>query len=133
MSVRVVKAASAVAILLTAACGSAYGPKNDSVVCTTEARAAVSLTVVDSLTGQGTGLTGLFARVVDGTFRDSTTSFFTNPSTGIPGAGLAYERKGTYTVTVRATGYQDWTKTGVNVTADECHVTGVALTARLVK
>jgi hypothetical protein len=133
MNIRVVKAASAVAVLLTAACGSVYSPRNDSVVCTTEARAAVSLTVVDSLTGQGTGLTGLFARVVDGSFRDSTTSFFTNPSTGIPSVGMAYERKGTYTVTVRATGYQEWTRTGVTVSADECHVNGVALVARLVR
>ena len=46
---------------------------------------------------------------------------------------LAYERAGTYTVTVHATGYRDWIKPGVTVTKDVCHVIGVLLTARLVK
>lgn len=115
-----------------AACGSVYDP-GDDLVCTTEARAAINLTVVDSLTGQPAAFTGLFARAVDGTYADSTTNFFTNPGNGTVAAGLAYERKGTYTVTVRAAGYQDWTKTGVNVTAGECHVNGAVLTARLVR
>ncbi len=132
MSTRVVKVALAAAILFSAACGSVNDP-GGGLVCTTEARAAISLTVVDSLTGQPAAFTGLFARAVDGTFVDSTTNFFSNPGGGGVGTGLAYERKGTYTVTVGAAGYQNWVKTGVNVTAGECHVNGVVLTARLVK
>ena len=44
------------------------------------------------------------------------------------GAG---ERAGTYTVTVRKSGFLDWERSNVVVTADECHVRPVALTARL--
>lgn len=131
MITRVVKVASAVAILFSSACGSVNDP-GDGLVCTTEARAAISLTVVDSLTGQPAAFTGLFARAVDGTYVDSA-SFFTSPGSGAVSTGLAYERKGTYTVTVGAAGYQNWVKTGVNVTAGECHVNGVVLTARLVR
>ncbi len=127
-----VRAATVAVVIATSACGSINEP-GDGLICTAEARAAISLTVVDSLTGQPTAFTGLFARAVDGTYTDSTTSFFTNTGNGYVGAGLAYERKGTYTVTVRASGYQDWIKTGVNVTAGECHVNGAVLTARLVK
>ncbi len=132
MSTRVGKVALAVAILISAACGSVNDP-GDELVCTTEARAAISLTVVDSLTGQPAAFTGLFARVADGTYTDSTTHFFTTPGSGAVSTALAYERKGSYTVTVGAAGYQNWVKTGVNVTAGECHVNGVVLTARLVK
>lgn len=131
MNARIVKTASAVAILFSAACSSVNDP-GGGVVCTTEARAAISITVVDSLTGQPTAFTGLFARAVDGTYADSA-SFFTNPGSGAVSTGLAYERKGTYAVTVGAAGYQNWVKTGVNVTAGECHVNGVLLTARLVR
>ncbi|MGH7638748.1 MAG: carboxypeptidase-like regulatory domain-containing protein, partial [Gemmatimonadaceae bacterium] len=35
---------------------------------------------------------------------------------------LAHERPGTYTVTVDKTGYTQWRRAGVHVTADECHV-----------
>ena len=43
----------------------------------------------------------------------------------------AGERAGTYTVTVRRAGFVDWEQRDVVVTADECHVRPVALTARL--
>jgi hypothetical protein len=45
--------------------------------------------------------------------------------------GLAYERAGTYTVTVEQQGYRPWSRSGVRVTKDECHVRGVSITARL--
>ncbi len=45
--------------------------------------------------------------------------------------GLAHERPGTYTVTVDKTGYTQWRRTGVEVTADGCHVRTVELIARL--
>ncbi len=44
---------------------------------------------------------------------------------------LAFERPGTYDVSIQAAGYRPWTKTGVQVGADECHVQTVTLTAAL--
>lgn len=113
------------------ACGKAVNDPG-GLVCTTEARAAISVTMVDSLTGSAAGMTGTWARAVDGAYRDST-GFFTPPGVSGASAGLAYERAGTYAVTVHANGYRDWTKSGVVVTAGECHVNGVQLTARLLK
>lgn len=43
----------------------------------------------------------------------------------------AGERPGTYTVTVSKPGFRDWQRAGIVVTADECHVHPVELSARL--
>jgi hypothetical protein len=122
----------ALASSLGSACGYLDKPSGP-YFCTTEARAAISLVVVDSLAPNTTGFTGVWARAVDGAYRDSSAMTFVEPGTGTTRLALAYERRGTYTVTVHANGYQDWTRSGIVVTGDECHVTGVLLTARLVK
>lgn len=103
------------------------------MVCTAIAVAGVNLTIVDSLTNAPAAFTGLWARAREGTYVDSTTFMLTNPSTGAVTTALAYERKGTYVVTVKANGYQEWTKSGVTVTSDVCHVIPVQLTAKLVR
>lgn len=131
ISTRMRSSVLAVASLLAVACGRNTSP--DGVICTAEARAAISLIVVDSLAPNTTGFTGVWARAVDGAYRDSSTMTFVEPGTGTTRLALAYERQGTYTVTVHADGYQDWTKAGIVVTGDQCHVTGALLTAKLVK
>ena len=55
----------------------------------------------------------------DGYFKHSLTFF-----------GAA-ERAGTYRITVSKAGYQTWTRTGVQVTADVCHVHPAQAEARL--
>ena len=122
----------AVVAIGVAGCSAPSGGPN-GIVCTTEARAGINLTIVDSLTGSPAAFTGLWARVVDGAYRDSTSFPFTNPQTGAVTMALAYERRGTFAVTVHANGYRDWNTVGVVVTGDECHVTGALLTARMVK
>ncbi|MEO5580406.1 MAG: PEGA domain-containing protein [Gemmatimonadaceae bacterium] len=67
---------------------------------------------------------------MDGSF----TSVDTHPGGGALDdvlLSLAYERAGTYTVTVTKPGYREWRRTGVQVGRDECHVITVPLTARL--
>ncbi|GDX86472.1 hypothetical protein LBMAG44_03850 [Gemmatimonadota bacterium] len=119
------------ALALMLACGrSATDP--GGIVCTTEARAAINLAIVDSLTGAAAAFTGLWGRAVDGAYRDSSAFAFVNPQTGAVTLGLAYEHAGTLAVTVHANGYRDWQKSVV-VTKDVCHVIGVQLTARLAK
>jgi hypothetical protein len=49
-------------------------------------------------------------------------------SLGLPGAG---EHPGVFQVTVRKSGYRDWVRSGVEVTADKCHVRRTDLTALL--
>lgn len=57
------------------------------------------------------------------------TSRATGPdSLPLLGAG---EHAGTFTVTVHDAGYKDWVRSGVVVTADQCHVHTTTLTALL--
>lgn len=49
--------------------------------------------------------------------------------TTLKGAG---ERSGTYAVTVEHPGYEAWTRAGVEITEDECHVIPVSITADLI-
>jgi hypothetical protein len=61
------------------------------------------------------------------------TATAADTSDGLPDGTypLAYEKPGTYEVTVQQTGYRLWTRTNVQVTRDECHVQTVSLTALL--
>ncbi|MDA1080669.1 MAG: hypothetical protein O2973_03175 [Gemmatimonadetes bacterium] len=101
--------------------------------CTAVAIAGVYVTVQDRLTDSPPPFTGLWARARDGTYVDSTTMSFPSSVVGAVSVPLAYERTGTYTVTVHVDGYQEWERTGVVVTEDECHVIPVSLNARLDK
>jgi hypothetical protein len=108
----------------TLASGACQAP--GAVACTLEARAAVSVDVRDSVTNAAVGRgSRVIAR--DGAYADTAeiTSAFDGPY------GLAYERPGTYTVTVDQQGYRPWSRAGISVTKDECHVRGVSITARL--
>jgi hypothetical protein len=96
------------------------------VACSADARPAVSVDVRDSVTDTPAGRG---ARIIaqDGVFADTakTPSGYEGPY------ALARERAGTYTVTVEQEGYQLWSRSGVRVTRDECHVRTVSLIARL--
>lgn len=104
-------------------------------VCTTEARAGIVVTVVDSVTGDPPATATFVAR--SGAWADSSLRA-TLPGVGTQASELvwdtAWERPGTYDVTVRSPGYRDWIRTRVRVTAetDACHhVRTTRLTARL--
>jgi hypothetical protein len=103
------------------------------LVCTEEARPALMVGLADSLSGATTGFTGVTILATDGAYADSVVMpvYPGDPYNGP--VALAYERRGTYTVSVRATGYATWMKSGVVVTGDQCHVTTASLTARLAR
>jgi hypothetical protein len=112
----------AVASFSLAACGAGIG---DPLVCTSDFRNGIAVTVRDSVTGAPTDA-GTMVLAVDGAFRDSTDVSF--------GSGLyrlVGERPGTYQLIVRHAGYRDWTRSGVQVTSNACHVNTTALTALL--
>jgi hypothetical protein len=115
--------------LALAACGSVI----DSPACTADYRYGLTVTVVDSINGAAPASALLLAR--SGFYSDSVGPY--PPQQMLPGAppelrlSAAGERAGTYAVTVRSQGYRDWVLTGVRVTADQCHVHPVALTARM--
>ena len=114
----------AVPVVVLAACD-LIGP-----VCTLEAVSGLHVTVVDSLTG-APAASGAQLIAQDGAFAD-TMSFPPNrPDLDSTALQSAEERPGIYTVTVRKSGFVDWVRRGVLVTAGRCHVRPVALTARL--
>ena len=98
-------------------------PDPDQVMCTMEARSSITVVVLDAATGDSLGVTPT-GTVRDGSFEEPLQGFG-NRLSG------PFEREGTYDVTVAAPGYASWDTTGVVVTADECHVQTVVLTARL--
>jgi len=106
-----------------AGCASPVEP----VVCTTIAVQAITLTVVDGVSGQR--LCDATVTVVDGSFSQVLPPF--------PGSApdCTYsgptERAGTYEVRVSRAGYQPATASPVRVSADECHVIPVRLTVTL--
>ena len=100
------------------------------VYCTENFVWGLQVTVQNSATGAPSA-SGAQLVARDGVYAD-TSSFPPNrpdlENQPLVGAG---EREGTYTVTVRKDGFLDWERTNVVVTADECHVRPVALTAPL--
>lgn len=96
-------------------------------ICAAFARAGLNIAIRDSVTGaavSGSGLMRLFA--TNGTAVDSLR---------LPGVlanwSTAWERPGTWTVTIDTDGYARWQQGGLIVTQGLCHVAAVAVTARL--
>lgn len=120
---------------LIAGLGSCYSSSSlaprDGVICTALAVAAINVKVLDSATSVGLSFQNLWARAREGSYMDSSHVSFTIAGDAPKTFGLAYERAGVYDVAVKASGYREWTKSGVVVTHDECHVVPVLLTARL--
>lgn len=125
------------AIMAVAACKGTpepppYGiPAPPGVICTMEARPAVSVEPVDASSGElVTGVVTLI--VTDGLYTD-TASARIPPSSAMRFVSAAYERAGTYDVIVRHSGYREWRQNNVPVSRDECHVETVRLRAELRK
>ena len=116
--------------VLLAAALTAVGCNSDVVgrVCTSSRGAGISVDVRDSVTNALVGQ-GSIIIASDGIVAD--TSVYTPFGPGpYP---VAYEFPGTLTLTVTQNGYQPWTKAGIVVTSDGCHVKVVSVTARLQK
>ena len=97
----------------------------EQVMCTMEARPALAVVVLDSATGAGLAQAAV-AVAREGDFADTlrgTDSIVSG----------AHERAGTYRVELSAPGYVDWSRDGVKVERDACHVQTVRLRALLVR
>ncbi len=110
-------------LLSTAACDSV-------LVCTEELRLGVTVTVRDAVTEQPV-LSGVRGALHEGSFVDSLW-VITDIEGNIASLVGAAERAGTYRIELVAEGYHPWSRDGVVVTADECHVNPVAVQADMV-
>lgn len=97
--------------------------------CTTDFRWGIEVRIFDADTG---------APLADSatlTLRDGSWTEVVDAPVWVPSDELlmgAGERGGTYDVTVERPRYQAWSRSGVRVEEDECHVIPVALDAPLV-
>lgn len=97
--------------------------KTQTVVCTQEARAGLNVTIIDEETKQ---LIGDSVNVIaaEGTYTETLQYF---PGNG-PNFSGAWERPGTYIISVTRNMYKTFTSTPINVNKDECHVIAQTLT-----
>lgn len=99
-------------------------------LCTANIVAGLNVTVRDSVTGIAAGR-GAMVTAQDGAH--SETLIFLGaviPTDSLSFMG-AYERAGTYRITVAKTGYQAWTRDGVRVLDGDCHVQPATVDVRL--
>jgi len=87
---------------------------------------ALSVTVQDSVTGANV-TPGATVVISNGAYTDSVVAGPVGVAVSVGGGA------GTYTVTVRQSGYQSWTRAGVKVESDpaQCGARTLDLTARL--
>ena len=122
---RITRGVGAIAVLASlAACyeGDPSGP----IFCTDQFVYGLTVTVRDQSTTLPRADDATLT-LREGAYEEIVTDSW--DGTTLSGAG---ERPGTYSVTVEHAGYQTWTRTGVVITADECHVIPVSLTAELI-
>ena len=100
------------------------------VVCTENLVFGLTVKVRDSITDVPAGRQ---ATVVaqDGSYHETLQFLGAISSTDSLTFFGAAERAGTYQITVTKSGYQTWTRAGVNVVADACHVHPAVVEARL--
>lgn len=113
-------ALAAVAVTLAAACYDPFSPG----ACTLEALAGISVDLRGE-GGQSLPAEDAAGRAVDEDGEVAELEAFFDQLIG------AWERPGTYTVTVDKPGYERWVREQVEVEAGECHVVPVRLEAVL--
>lgn len=113
--------------LLLGLCGTACD--DDPVTCLTVYQPGFIVTITDSLSGEPRSEIAT-AIVTDGAFVDTLVPYLFSASGEVAKAG-AYERPGTYDLLVTAPGYLEYRRTGLQLTAGECHVRTLEVDARL--
>lgn len=101
--------------------------EDDEVICTQEAKAGLNISVKDAVTQDLLSL-GVTVIIQDGLYNETLEEFIGEDFSFFMGA---WERVGTYTVTVSKEGYQTFTSEPIVVTADVCHVIPQQITVDL--
>jgi len=112
-------------------CPSSSEGDQDSLVCSQDIRPGIDIEVRDSRTGAPAAC-GATAEIREGDYLETLDA--ASRCTVIPDTTAlfgAWERAGTYKVTVHKAGYQEWVKDDVVVVADQCHVQTMTLQANL--
>lgn len=100
---------------------------DDEVYCTQEAKAGLNITVKNAITNEFL-ITGVTVIAQDGLYTETLEQF---PNDEVAVFLGAWERIGTYVLTVSKEGYQTFTSEPIVVTEDICHVIPEQLTIEL--
>jgi hypothetical protein len=90
----------------------------NGITCTDRPFPALTVAPVDSATGAPVDV-HIEVIATDGSFADTARTLYSEPD-HLRRAWLAYERPGTYDVTVTAEGYVPWERSGVRVVSNTC-------------
>ncbi|WP_299433961.1 hypothetical protein [uncultured Aquimarina sp.] len=105
-------------LVLCSACNLDEQDTLDPVFCTEELRAGLEISVKDATNIDAFLISGITVVVMDGTYTETLVNF-TDTDTFVG----AFERTGTYTLTIRGDGYETFTSTiPIIVDKDICHV-----------
>jgi hypothetical protein len=115
----------AMTLFLESACGGGGG---DPKACDTSAHAGILIRVIDNASGNPIAC-GASAVVISGSYSETVNS--NTPCSDNTNLMAAFERPGTYAITVSKAGYQNFTINDVIVTPGVCHVNTVTVDARL--
>lgn len=120
------------AAVLLGACGGDTS-NEEPVLCTTELRPGITLTVLEDATGAPASC-GAQALITASGYSEAVRHppMIPNCADTLPLSG-AHERPGVYNVTVSKPGFQDAALTNLVVAAGVCHVTTVTATVRLIR
>jgi len=119
--------------LLMAFCTVVAGCSDGPFSCTAESVPGIEVKVLDAETGHPAAC-GAVAWLVSGSWSEEMDASWgcTEPDTlQSPWLRGAYERAGNYSVLVLKDGYIPWSRSGLRVFEDECHVHTIRLEARL--
>ena len=108
-----------------AACGDIFGH-----ACTLEVRPGIIVAIRDAQSGAPVADSAAGV-AVDVTFTDSLQPAELDTLGRLVSRAGAFERPGTYNVSVTRHGYANWSQSGVRVTRGDCHVNTVRLAALL--
>lgn len=107
-------------------------------ICTADLRPGIVVDIQDSITGAPLAFDALVVAVHDG--QADSVRHSHAPGDVAEAADerrlriwLAWEQPGSYELAVHVTGYDAWSRKGVDVRAGPCHVVPVHLLARLVR
>lgn len=116
--------------LTLAVAATAAACSSSPTACTAIAAPGIAIQVRDSTT-DNPAASGALGIAVDGSYVDTLEHVPTfDPTTLLTLLG-AWEREGTYDVTVTRAGYLPWHRNSIVVTGDECHVHTVTIEALL--
>ena len=105
--------------------------QDNDVVCTAVIEPGIIVEIRDAITDEPLAENAIVV-ITDNDYTETLviSQWISSVAVAVEGA---HERPGIYDIQLSLTGYNDWTRSGVEVRSGVCHVETVTISARLVK